>query len=211
MHLQSSAASRQLPVFVFPHSITFYLDDQSTHKQILTLYNPYDFPVKFRVLSTATEKYVVFDSVGTIRSKYCIDIVIRHTALTPMNCTVDKFEIKMYEYPTNKLIGIRQVKARVMSGVPEPLERVNSEADIFQQLPNTGKNQKSYSLVPNKTVQQETNYVAVLVGVICIIGLLLPSEGEPSNRIPDYLHLSINIRLILSFVLGMVTIICLRL
>lgn len=39
---------RKLPVFVFPQNITFFLDDQSTHKQVLTLYNPYDFPVKFK-------------------------------------------------------------------------------------------------------------------------------------------------------------------
>lgn len=42
------ATPRKLPIFVFPQNITFYLDDQSTHKQVLTLYNPYDFPVKFK-------------------------------------------------------------------------------------------------------------------------------------------------------------------
>jgi hypothetical protein len=48
MQSQLSVTPRKLPVFVFPQNITFYLDDQSTHKQILTLYNPYDFPVKFK-------------------------------------------------------------------------------------------------------------------------------------------------------------------
>ncbi|XP_022248293.1 motile sperm domain-containing protein 1-like [Limulus polyphemus] len=38
----------KLPIFSFPSSLTFYADDQSSHKQILTLYNPYDFPLKFR-------------------------------------------------------------------------------------------------------------------------------------------------------------------
>jgi hypothetical protein len=38
----------QVPVFVYPSPITFYLEDQSTHKQVLTLYNPYDFPIRFR-------------------------------------------------------------------------------------------------------------------------------------------------------------------
>ena len=37
-----------LPVFIFPHSIKFYIDDQSSHKQVLTLYNPYDFRLKFQ-------------------------------------------------------------------------------------------------------------------------------------------------------------------
>lgn len=38
----------KLPVFVFPTSLNFYLDDQSSQKQVLTLYNPYEFTVKFR-------------------------------------------------------------------------------------------------------------------------------------------------------------------
>lgn len=42
------ATPRKLPVFVFPQSITFFLDNQATHKQVLTLYNPYDFPIKFK-------------------------------------------------------------------------------------------------------------------------------------------------------------------
>lgn len=46
--MHSSRTPRKFPVFVFPQSITFYLDDQSTHKQVLTLYNPYEFPVKFK-------------------------------------------------------------------------------------------------------------------------------------------------------------------
>lgn len=46
--MQQSRTPRKFPVFVFPQSITFYLDDQSTHKQVLTLYNPYEFPVKFK-------------------------------------------------------------------------------------------------------------------------------------------------------------------
>ena len=38
----------KLPVFVFPSALTFFSDDQSSHKQVLTLYNPYDFPLKFK-------------------------------------------------------------------------------------------------------------------------------------------------------------------
>ena len=38
----------RLPVFVFPTSLTFYSDDQSSHKQVLTLYNPYEFTLKFK-------------------------------------------------------------------------------------------------------------------------------------------------------------------
>lgn len=37
-----------LPVFVFPHSIRFYSDDRSSHKQVVTIYNPYDFSIRFK-------------------------------------------------------------------------------------------------------------------------------------------------------------------
>lgn len=48
MQSQLVTTPRKLPVFVFPQNITFFLDDQSTHKQVLTLYNPYDFPIRFK-------------------------------------------------------------------------------------------------------------------------------------------------------------------
>ena len=36
------------PVFVFPGSIDFYLEDQTTHKKIITIYNPYDQDITFK-------------------------------------------------------------------------------------------------------------------------------------------------------------------
>lgn len=43
-----SLGQQKIPVFVFPNQLKFYLVSKSTHKQIVTLYNPYDFPVKFK-------------------------------------------------------------------------------------------------------------------------------------------------------------------
>ena len=37
-----SEASKRLPVFVF------FAEESSTHKQLVTIYNPYDFVVSFR-------------------------------------------------------------------------------------------------------------------------------------------------------------------
>lgn len=39
---------KRLPVFVFPSSLNFFVEDSSTHKQMITLYNPYDFVVSFK-------------------------------------------------------------------------------------------------------------------------------------------------------------------
>ncbi|XP_046492674.1 motile sperm domain-containing protein 1 isoform X2 [Neodiprion pinetum] len=200
-----AVTSGKVPVFVFPQSITFYLDDQSTHKQVLTLYNPYDIPIKFKVLSTAPNKYKVIDPEGILKAHCFVDIVVRHTALTIANCNVvDKFRIKMQEHPSKQGIGKRDVEARLLSGTYESIERSNLEQEMFQHLPtNEGKQQTSYALTPqNKQIDRGTNYVALVAGIVCIAALLLPTEGEHSPRIPDYLHLSVNFKLIFSFVLA---------
>ncbi|XP_035732463.1 motile sperm domain-containing protein 1-like isoform X2 [Vespa mandarinia] len=214
MQSQLAATPRKLPVFVFPSSITFYLENQSTHKQVLTLYNPYDFPVKFKVLCTAPNKYKVVDPEGTIKAKCCVDIVVRHTALLISNCNVtDKFRIQMQEHPSKQATGKRDVEATLLPGTSETAGRATPDPEMFQQLPiNETRQQQSYALITqNRTIDRGTNYVALIAGIICIAGLLLPTEGERSHTVPDYLHLSINFKLIFSFVLGMVTIIILRL
>jgi hypothetical protein len=48
MKSQQNPKDGSLPVFVFPESLTFFADDQSTFKQILTVYNPYTFSVQFK-------------------------------------------------------------------------------------------------------------------------------------------------------------------
>ena len=43
-----AGSTRELPVFTFPNSLQFFADDKDSLRQILTVYNPYDFPIKFR-------------------------------------------------------------------------------------------------------------------------------------------------------------------
>lgn len=45
---QPELVEGSLPVFVFPTELVFYADEQSSHKQVLTLYNPYEFALKFK-------------------------------------------------------------------------------------------------------------------------------------------------------------------
>lgn len=54
--------------------------------------------------------------------------------------------------------------------------------------------------------------IAIIVGLVCIIVLLLPSQKEvpqPSN-IPEYLHVSVNLKLVLAYVLGLVSMVIFR-
>lgn len=47
-HRQPELVEGSLPVFVFPTELIFYADEQTSHKQVLTLYNPYEFALKFK-------------------------------------------------------------------------------------------------------------------------------------------------------------------
>lgn len=49
-----SVRDRSIPVFVYPTELNFYVATQSSHKQLLTLYNPYDFAVKYKGKWTKT-------------------------------------------------------------------------------------------------------------------------------------------------------------
>ena len=55
------------------------------------------------VFCTAPNKYIVVDPEGTIKSRCCVDIVVRHMALSPMNFTTDKFRIQMQEHPSRQV------------------------------------------------------------------------------------------------------------
>uniref|UniRef100_A0A914ZIA4 MSP domain-containing protein n=1 Tax=Parascaris univalens TaxID=6257 RepID=A0A914ZIA4_PARUN len=63
-----------LPVFVFPGSIDVIFTQPHTHKQLVTLYNPYEFPISYRVLCTAPKKYSVIEPRGTLKAKCCVDM-----------------------------------------------------------------------------------------------------------------------------------------
>ena len=37
-----------LPVFISPSEIKYYTDDISSHKQVITIYNPYAYTLKYK-------------------------------------------------------------------------------------------------------------------------------------------------------------------
>lgn len=64
-HRQPELVEGSLPVFVFPTELVFYADEQTSHKQVLTLYNPYEFALKFKgQLAEEHVRPVVCDGTG---------------------------------------------------------------------------------------------------------------------------------------------------
>lgn len=58
-----STLIKHFPILIFPHSLEFYLNSRDKHKTILTLYNPYSFPVRFtgRYKIKKKHNYITFN------------------------------------------------------------------------------------------------------------------------------------------------------
>ncbi|XP_038051175.1 motile sperm domain-containing protein 1-like [Patiria miniata] len=196
----------KLPVFVFPTELVYYADDRSSHKQVLTVYNPYDFTLKFKVLCTTRRKYAVVDAEGTIRPGCCVDVVIRHKEINEASYGIsDKFRLNLYEHGRRDAIGSKDIPTILLPTSQgrerESEELSSSQAESSASLPFTAV-ARQRSATPGPTV--------VLLALVCVAALLLPMQGEAGSSLPVYLHLTVNQKLIAAYVLGLVTMVILR-
>lgn len=198
----SSSLRKKLPVFVFPEALQFVAEDESSHKQVLTVYNPYEFNIKFQVLSNAPHKYAVVETQGTIRAHCCVDIVVRHKLASdgPFDMS-DKFRIDIYidkKFAGRKLVLSTLVKKKPMAEGSDDSEKL-PERSIPASLP--------YVQLPAPERHAPTSgpsILMIMVALVCLFVLLLPLEGE-SPGMPSYAHVTVNQKLIAAFALGLVT------
>jgi len=213
----SSIMDGNMPVFVFPLQVDFYLDDQTTHKRVVTIYNPFDFDVTFKVLCNSPKKYAVVEPEGRIDGQKCVDIVIRHVAISPQYIdTTDKFRIHMFEEGTSELLGKRDILAVLHSGQPEA-ESASLGNKQRKALGGVFPNFTADQHHPSSQQRPENaspNYIACFVAVVCILALFLPTthQNDQIDILTDYpwLHLSLNQKLVFAYVLGLVTMAILR-
>ncbi|XP_014262511.1 motile sperm domain-containing protein 1-like [Cimex lectularius] len=200
-----------VPVFAFPPEVNFYLGDVKTHKQIITFYNPYNTTIKFRVLCTAPDKYQVGHAQGYLKSCCQTDIVIRHIALQVGNCNVtDKIRIQIYNEKAEKVIGKKDIRVTLHNGVPEP-----TKDNIFPLKPDdrmTNDWESSASQI--EALSKDTHYrnstyspIVLFIGLISFIALFLPIEGDESV-VP--FKITFNLKLVFSYILGLVTMVIFR-
>ncbi|CAM2712079.1 unnamed protein product [Rotaria socialis] len=213
-HLTSNAS--QLPFFCSSNSLLFYLDDPSTFSQVLTLYNPYDFVVRYKVLCTAPKKYSVAEPQGEIRAQHSVDTIVRlldTSASSANQNVVHKIRVQFFDRRKSQdLIGKRDVTCSILSY--KPLEQ------SFDDEPNmaggTSKRTRP-NTITNPTppiIQQETRdplvvFILTILGAICAFVLVLPTIPDSDNsfnaRIPSYLHMTTNSKVIASYILGLLT------
>ncbi|KPI92500.1 Motile sperm domain-containing protein 1 [Papilio xuthus] len=211
---------KNFPVFVFPVSLEFYLNARHTHKQLLTVYNPYDFSVNFKVLCTSPNKFTVIDPEGIIAPQSCIDIVVRYTQPSLAHCnTTEKFRITMYDRNTQQALGKRDIPTKLIEGEPlnttqesfgDNFHPITTKTQVIRPTEEHGKMTCNHP--SHHREQQPINVVAVAVSICCIAALLLPTQPEKitPSQLPDWLHIGSNLKLVFSFVLGLVSMLVLR-
>mmetsp|Transcript_5573 Transcript_5573/g.13578 ORF Transcript_5573/g.13578 Transcript_5573/m.13578 type:complete len:197 (+) Transcript_5573:154-744(+) len=69
-------ANSTIPCLVVPPVLGFS-SDVSGHKKILTLYNPLNYVLQFKVLSTRPDSYKVAPSSGIVAAQSSLDIVVK--------------------------------------------------------------------------------------------------------------------------------------
>lgn len=200
----------KLPVFVFPSTLNFFYEDKQTHKQVLTVYNPYDFTVQFKVYCNNPTKYKVVESEGFIKKACCIDIVIRVTDFSPNAQREDKFRIQLYEHQLLKseLLGTKEIVAFLYptsgNNDKQPKLSQRTKRPNAKEVDEVFYRQRRESVIVQRSLP---SIPVIILSVCCIVILMLPSDKEVIEHsiIPPYLHISINQKLIAAYVLGLVT------
>jgi len=220
--MQVGGLDGRLPVFVFPPSLTFYLDDATTHKQIVTVYNPYDFPISYQVFCNAPNRYTVDFPQGMIRAKCSLDVIVRHTDICLSNVlATDKLRIQITEEGRKQVLGRKDVLVTLLKGGPEPRSANNSDRFESVQpavLPHGQARQQGTTAQQDHSIYQAgvggggPSLVLVSAAIVCLVGLLLPTEGDAAtqSRLPPYLHLNANIKIVIAYILGLLTYAILR-
>ncbi|CAM2120101.1 unnamed protein product [Caretta caretta] len=186
-------------------------NDQSTHKQVLTLYNPYEFALKFKVLCTTPNKYVVVDAAGAVKPQCCVDIVIRHRDVRACHYgLIDKFRLQVSEQSQRKALGRKEVIATLLPSAKEQQQKEEEEKRIKEHLAESVFFEQTLCQPENRSASSGPSLLTVFLGIVCIGALMLPTLGEVESVVPLYLHLSVNQKLVAAYVLGLITMVILR-
>lgn len=213
--MQSSGLDGRIPVFVFPQALTFYVADQSTHKQILTLYNPYDFRLGFTVLCNNPVCFDVEPSNGVVFAKCSVDIIVTRSNISLNDARErDCLRVVVSEEGTKQVLGKKDILSTLQPGSPSPSSDVGKFESVRGQVRHGVGDSQDLRFGSNPQQQPfgtghpyaGPSLLLVAGAALCVIGLLLPTMGEDeSTTVPFYLHLSSNIKIVLAYALGLLT------
>ncbi|XP_042535277.1 motile sperm domain-containing protein 3-like [Dipodomys spectabilis] len=198
-----------VPVLVFPPDLVFRADQRSGPRQLLTLYNPTETVLRFRVLCTAPAKSTVFDAEGCVKPQSCIDIVIRHVAPIPSHCDVlDGFRIELSEEGAEgPVVGPKDITCVLrapahlleLQGQPEPAAHPGPPAWTAP-LPTRQLQDNSHQQLATSSF-----LLFLLTGIVSVAFLLLSLQDELGSQLPQVLHVFLGQKLVAAYVLGLLT------
>ncbi|KAL2079415.1 hypothetical protein ACEWY4_025159 [Coilia grayii] len=189
-----------LPVFVFPTELVFYEGQRSTHKRVLTFYNPYNFPLRFKMLCTAPALYTVVEAEGSVRPRSCVDIVVRHQDVSSMHLgRRDRFRLKVWGAGRG---GCREVWAELREGQEPPQDKGGVRP--VPPPPQPARAVLSPELYrPQRGAGNLSQFIMyVVIGLVCVAVLMLPLQHEHSQLVPTHAHVTVMQKLVCAYVLG---------
>uniref|UniRef100_H2YD32 MSP domain-containing protein n=1 Tax=Ciona savignyi TaxID=51511 RepID=H2YD32_CIOSA len=207
---------QKLPVYVSTEKVTFYLNDPTTHSRILTVYNPYDFPVCYKVLCTAPKKYTVGEDKGTIKQHSCCDIVIRRTSLDKsLLDIVDQFRLEVYYgksssssrklLPTS-LLGVKNISSVLLSEVSAENTQVKAVPTSISKIAlESLKEETDKQEVKGEFLSSRWLLVSVAIACLFALGAHTAGQVEDNSIIPISFSLTSNQKLVAAYILGLVT------
>ncbi|CAG2172465.1 unnamed protein product, partial [Oppiella nova] len=184
-----------IPVFVFPNHLAF---NCRTKTKSISVYNPYDFHIKFTsiltirstlheiissfvaVLATNPSAFALSSSEGVIRSRHCLDVAVR---LTQDSVRSEKFLISIRETSGALRSGQRvlSVANRATDDPTQDDEDDGAHDDHFAPLPSSPSALQSACRQFNGAQQHHNPWFLYAVAVVCVALLLLPQQTHDSG------------------------------
>ncbi|KAE8620688.1 hypothetical protein XENTR_v10010419 [Xenopus tropicalis] len=197
-----------IPVFIFPPRLDFYADDQVSHKQVLTLYNPFTHVLRFKVLCTAPLRYTVVEAEGLVKPNSCIDIVTRHRDIRARNYgTTDKFRVDVWEEGASRGRGGRKdIAATLHATKPQAAERPPHVSLPWHPPSHVYSMQHGFP----RTLSPWLFGLYILAGLVSMVILILPLHGDTRSLLHENLQVSVVQKLVAAYVLGLLTMVFLQ-
>ncbi|XP_076850648.1 motile sperm domain-containing protein 1-like isoform X1 [Brachyhypopomus gauderio] len=193
-----------VPVLVFPTELVFYSNQHSTQRRVLTLYNPCNFPLHFKILGTAPSLYSVVEAVGSVRARSCVDIVIRQMDVSQRHWgRRNRFRVDVWGAEGQQ--GSREVLTELREGSERERGQENPQLRARTALALPSSTSPTFYNHPRaeSTIQF---LMYVVMGLVCVTVLMLPLHSEPSAMVPSHAHVTVMQKLVCSYVLGLLTV-----
>ena len=113
-----------LPVLTIPDRLCF---SQIQHRQTLTIFNPYNFDVKYTLLTTNSKDYHVSTSEGYLPSQNKIDLVVRRCTFGKVSAE-DQFLLQFLSSRETVELG-RKILSVVYSYNPSDVKAARQKVD----------------------------------------------------------------------------------